>query len=344
MKLQENISLAPYTTFKSGGPARWFVEAVSEQELLAALRFARERRIPVFVLGGGSNLLVSDAGFNGLVVRIALKGVAEEEHGLFSVAAGEDWDGFVRRAVAENCAGIESLAGIPGTVGGTPVQNVGAYGQEVAETIQSVRVFDLWSSEFVDLPREECEFSYRASIFNKRLKGRYIVTRVAYRLVPEGLPRLAYADLKTHFAGHQNAPTLLDVYDAVREIRNRKGMLIVEGEMDCRSAGSFFKNPVVPADMVGRIAAQAAVTEADVPRYPARDGLVKLPAAWLLEKSGFTKGFVQGKAGISSRHTLALINRGGASAADVMALRDSIVAEVERRFGIRLEPEPVVVG
>lgn len=320
------------------------MEASTEDELVEGVCFARERHVPLFVLGGGSNLLVSDAGFAGLVLKIELKGVEEEQSGLFNVDAGEDWDGFVRRAVAGDCAGIECLAGIPGTVGGTPVQNVGAYGQEVADTIQRVRALDLQTLKFVDLGREECGFSYRTSIFNTTAKGRYIVARVAYRLVPQGAPRLAYADLKKHFAGHADTPPLIDVYHAVREIRHRKGMLIVEGESDCRSAGSFFKNPVVPAGMLGRIAEQAAVAEVDVPRYPAGHGLVKLPAAWLLEQSGFTRGFAQGNAGISSRHTLALINRGGASAADVIALRDRIVADVNRRFGIELEPEPVFVG
>ncbi len=340
----ENVPLAPYTTFKIGGPARWFADVADEAELLAAVAFARDRGLPLFALGGGSNLLVSDAGFSGVVARIVMKGVAASECGEeFRVAAGEDWDGFVRLAVELNCAGVECLAGIPGTVGGTPVQNVGAYGQEVAETIQGVRALDLRTREFVEMGREECGFSYRRSIFNTTEKGRYIVTRVDYKLRQGGAPSLAYADLQRRFADAAAQPTLAEVCDAVRQIRRSKGMLMVQGEADSRSAGSFFKNPVVPAADLAGIAVAAGLAEGAVPRYPAAHGRVKLPAAWLLEKAGFAKGTAQGRAGISSRHTLALVNLGGATAADVIALRDHIVAVVEGKFGVRLEQEPVLL-
>ena len=338
MQFLEHVPLAPHTTFKIGGPARYFGEAASESDIIEVVEFARSRRLPLFVLGGGSNLLVSDEGFPGFVVRIALKGI-EQQGGIFRVAAGEDWDRFVTQVVAENHGGVECLAGIPGTVGGTPVQNVGAYGQEVAETIVEVRAIDLRTLEARDLAPSECGFTYRRSIFNSTERGRYIVTRVDYALAKNGAPRLAYADLQKHFAGKPE-PSLAEVAAAVRSIRRSKGMFIVEGDPDCRSAGSFFKNPVVSKEHYARIAEFAG----GVPSYPAADGFQKIPAAWLVEQAGFHKGYVFGHAGISSRHALALINRGEAKAADMIALRDRIVAAVEQKFSICLEPEPVFLG
>jgi UDP-N-acetylmuramate dehydrogenase len=345
MRVLEQVLLAPYTTFGIGGPARWFVEASTEDEVLEAVRFARERNAPLFVLGGGSNLLVSDVGFPGVVLRIALKGIEQaetSESAIFSVSAGEDWDAFVSLAVGKNYAGIECLAGIPGTVGGTPVQNVGAYGQEVAETIRLVRALDLQAIDYVELNAKECGFSYRRSIFNSSERGRYIVTRVDYELRSGLNASLSYADLKRYFGNWTRQPTLLEVSSAVREIRHQKGMLIVAGDPDCRSAGSFFKNPVISAEHFARITASMDGTS--VPCYPAANGQVKIPAAWLLDQAGFHKGYTLGRAGISTRHTLALINRGGASANDMTALRDAIVAKVLEQFAIRLEPEPVWVG
>ena len=345
MQVLEQISLAPYTTFGIGGPARWFVEASTEDEVLEAVNFARQRNAPLFVLGGGSNLLVSDTGFPGIVLRIALRGVEQQEAGgtvAFSVAAGEDWDVFVSNAVSQNCAGIECLAGIPGTVGGTPVQNVGAYGQEVSETIRLVRALDLQRMQFANLSANDCGFAYRRSIFNSSERGRYIVTRVDYQLTSHSDALVSYVDLKRYFKEWTRKPTLSEVSIAVREIRRQKGMLIVPDDPDCRSAGSFFKNPVISAEHFAQIAAN--VDGASVPSYPAADGHVKVPAAWLLDQAGFHKGYALGRAGISSRHTLALINRGGASADDIAALRDAIIAKVSERFAIRLEPEPVWVG
>jgi UDP-N-acetylmuramate dehydrogenase len=340
MHFREHVPLAPYTTFHIGGPARWFAEARSEAEILEAVDFARTRSLPLFVLGGGSNLLVSDDGFPGLVLRIALKGIGQEDE-IFCVAAGEDWDSFVTHVVRQNYAGVECLAGIPGTVGGTPVQNVGAYGQEVAEIIVAVRVIDLDSLEAKELAPADCGFSYRRSIFNSTARGQYIVTRVDYALKKNAPARIAYADLKKHFSGAPD-PSLTEVAAAVRDIRHAKGMLIVPGDPDCRSAGSFFKNPVVSAEHFGRIAAEFG--GAGVPNYPAGEGFIKLLAAWLVDQAGFHKGYVLGSAGISSRHTLALINRGNAKAADILVLRDRIVAAVEQRFSIRLEPEPIFLG
>jgi UDP-N-acetylmuramate dehydrogenase len=339
MQFQPSVPLAPYTTFRIGGPASWFAEASEEQHVTAAVEFARARNLPLFILGGGSNLLVSDAGYPGLVLHMALRGIAENCLDL-QVAAGENWDTLVSFAVNRGYAGIECLAGIPGTVGATPVQNVGAYGQEVAETITSLRAYDTERNQFVELGARDCGFAYRRSIFNSAARGRYILTQVRYRLRADAPPNLAYADLQRYFAGHAGAPSLAETSAAVRQIRHAKGMLIVEGDRDCRSAGSFFKNPIVAQAHFERIAAACA---GRVPSYPAETGTVKLPAAWLVEQAGFPKGFGTGAAGISSRHTLALINRDHASAADILALRDQIVAAVEEKFGIRLEMEPILL-
>ena len=340
-EIRSNVLLAPMTTLGIGGVAKFYAEATREEEVELAVRWARERSMPLFVLGGGSNLLVADAGFNGLVLRVGLKGMAQaaKDDGLFQVAAGEDWDGFVQRAVNEGCAGVECLAGIPGTVGGTPVQNVGAYGQEVAETIERVRVLDRGSLEFLEMGREECQFSYRASLFNSTARERYLVTRVDFRLRPGGEANLAYGDLQKEFGGGAE-PDLATVVAAVRRIRRSKGMLLVEGDVDCRSAGSFFKNPVVDELQLGEITARVGERP---PLYRAGDGKVKLPAAWLIEKAGFVKGFRLGRVGISSRHTLALVNLGGATAAEILVLRDLIVGRVGA-LGVLLEMEPVLLG
>jgi UDP-N-acetylmuramate dehydrogenase len=348
MQFLEQVPLAPYTTFQIGGPARWFAEAASEDDIAAGVAFAAERHLPLFVLGGGSNLLVSDAGFPGLVLRIALEGIAsDQENGrvIVSSAAGEDWDGLVAYAVGAGYAGIECLSGIPGTVGGTPVQNVGAYGQEVSQTILAVRAFDRTTGAFVDLSSAACGFSYRRSIFNTAQRERYIVSRVDYALHQNGPANFVYADLARYFAAHNQAsPTLAEVREAVRTIRAQKGMLLVAGNSDCRSAGSFFKNPIVPATVLDSLADELGVERRSIPAYPAQDGEVKLSAAWLIERAGFQKGYALGNAGISSRHTLALINRGGASAAEIVALRDQVTDAVASRFAVRLEPEPVWLG
>jgi UDP-N-acetylmuramate dehydrogenase len=344
--IQQNIPLAPYTTLQIGGPARYFAQVHTEPELLAAVSFGRERSLPIFVLGGGSNLLVGDSGFAGLVLHIAIQQPlsSSDRDGLLyeTVPAGLEWNDFVLSICEQGISGIECLAGIPGSVGGTPVQNVGAYGQEVSETIVSVRALDLDTMQFVDLANAECGFAYRRSIFNTTHRGRYIVTAVTFRFDPTRKPHLTYADLTRHFGASQ--PTPLEVYFAVRDIRHSKGMLLVDGEPDCRSAGSFFKNPVVDPGVLDRIASTLDLPKDKIPRWPAENNQIKLPAAWLLERAGFVKGYAKGAAGISSRHTLALINRGNASAAELIALRDSIQQKVDSLFGIRLEQEPVQLG
>jgi UDP-N-acetylmuramate dehydrogenase len=352
MLLQENVPLAPLTTFKLGGPARFFVEANTTGEVQQAVVFARSKNLPIFVLGGGSNLLVADSGWPGLVLKIAILGIeqrgepsqAHEGRILFHVGAGESWDRFVWNAIRTSCAGVECLSGIPGSVGGTPVQNVGAYGQEVAETIESVHVLDLKDGQLRDLCHEACGFGYRSSIFNTTERGRFIVLRVTYALTPGGEPRITYADLKRHFEGRETSPNLAETREAVRHIRALKGMLIVPGDPDCQSAGSFFKNPVLTEEQHEELKKRASARGLTVPSYPALETRKKISAAWLVERSGFTKGFGFGRVGISSKHALAIVNHGGATAAEVIALKDQIQLRVEEIWGVRLEPEPVMIG
>jgi UDP-N-acetylmuramate dehydrogenase len=339
--IREEVLLAPLTTFGIGGAARYFALAATESGVAQAIRWANEKGTELFVLGGGSNLLVRDSGFAGLVLQIGILGIAALGDGIFDVGGGESWDGLVEHVVGLGYAGIECLAGIPGSVGGTPVQNVGAYGQEVSETIASVRAFDRQTDTFVELTKPECRFRYRESLFNTDEPGRYIVTRVRFQLRPGGAPQLKYADLQKRFSAGAT-PSLAEVVKIVREIRHSKGMLIVAGEPDCRSAGSFFKNPIVSLDTFEHVVSIA--NGADVPHWPVGEGLVKVPAAWLLEHAGFVKGYGTGAVGISSRHTLALVNRGGATFADVEELQAEIVERVKAKFGVKLEREPVVLS
>lgn len=347
MDLREHVALAPSTTLGVGGEARWFATVTTEAETVEAFRFAQERNIPVFVLGGGSNLLVADGGFDGLVVHVALRGLTEhalpDGRVLLQVGAGESWDALVQQTVERDLAGMECLAGIPGTVGGTPIQNVGAYGQEVGETISALRCIDLQTLQPVELSNADCGFAYRTSLLNTTERGRYLVTRVDFALLPGGAPKLDYAELRKRFAGAPT-PSLLQVAEAVREIRRGKGMVVDPADPNSRSAGSFFRNPIVPADAVQRLASTLALPPKEIPRWAVGEGSVKLPAAWLLERAGFVRGYTLGEAGISARHTLALINRGSATAGDVVRLRDRIVRTVQERFGIVLEQEPVCVG
>ena len=350
MLLQENIPLAPFTTFRIGGPARFFVEAKTVSEAQEAVTFAQSKSLPLVVLGGGSNLLVADSGWPGLVLKIAIAGIAQrpghDDQGrvLFDIGAGESWDRFVSHAVMAHCAGVECLSGIPGSVGGTPVQNVGAYGQEVSQTIESVEVLDLKDGQVRELCNQACGFSYRSSIFNTTERGRFIILRVTYALIPGGEAYIEYADLKRHFEGRESRPNLAETREAVRHIRALKGMLIVPGDSDCQSAGSFFKNPVLTEAQHDDLRRRAAAKGLSVPSYPALEKNHKVSAAWLVEKSGFSRGYGFGHAGISSKHALAIVNRGGATAAEVLALKEQIQHRVEELWGVRLEPEPVMVG
>jgi len=350
MLLQENVALAPLTTFRIGGPARYFVEAASPTEVQEAVSWARTKNVPFFVLGGGSNLLIADSGWPGVVLKIGISGIdrqarpSAEGKVFFEVGAGESWDHFVSHAIAQNCAGIECLSGIPGSVGGTPVQNVGAYGQDVSQTIESVEVFDLKENHVRELCHEACGFSYRSSIFNTSERGRFIILRVTYSLIPGGDAHLEYGDLKRHFAERESVPALGEVREAIRQIRARKGMLIVEGDPDCQSAGSFFKNPVLSETQHQDLQKRASGKQLAIPTYPGLEKNHKVSAAWLVEHSGFVRGYALGQAGISSKHALALVNLGGASAAEILALKDQIQQGVENIWGVRLEPEPVILS
>lgn len=337
------MPLAPFTTLGIGGPARYFIHARSETVVQPAIEFAKTENLPLLVLGGGSNLLVADEGFNGVVLRIEVGGIQWNDHPLSSeviAGGGEEWDRVVAQSVERDLYGLECLSGIPGSVGGTPVQNVGAYGQEISETLVHVRAYDRRMDRFVELSREDCRFQYRSSIFNTTDRERYIVTAVTYRLKKNDRPAIQYADLQREFE-HTTNPTLAAVREAVRRIRARKAMLLQPGDPDSHSAGSFFKNPILTEETLAEIEAQ---TSEKLPRYPAGAGYAKTAAAWLIEHAGFTRGFSMNLAGISTRHTLALVNKGGATAADVIKLAREIRHRVEDRFGIRLAVEPVFVG
>ncbi len=347
MILREHVPLAPLTTLGVGGPARYFAEASDENEVQEAVEFARSRELPLFVLGGGSNVLVADTGFNGLVLKVDLRGVERVVVGedvTFRVAAGEDWDAFVARTVEEDCAGLECLSGIPGSVGGTPVQNVGAYGQDVSETIREVTALDRQTLELRAFSNAECGFAYRSSVFNTNLRDSYIILSVSFLLRRGGKPAIRYADLQKAFGSVSAEPTLQQVRDAVREIRRSKAMLIVPGDDNCQSAGSFFKNPVVSQVTFAELEARLSSRGMSLPSYPASDGYRKLSAAWLVEHAGFAKGYNRGAAGISRRHALAIVNRGGATAAEIVALKDEIQSRVLEELGVQLQPEPVFLG
>lgn len=337
------------TTFKVGGNARYFVEAGDETVISGVFKNTPDPEI--FVLGGGSNVLISDQGFGGTVLKIALKGIefGSPNNGIVTVTAqaGEDWDDFVSLCVSKNLAGLECLSGIPGLVGGTPIQNVGAYGQEVSESIRSVRVLERSSGNVFEIVNQECGFEYRRSIFNSSQKDRYVVLSVVFDLIQNGEPKIAYADLRGLFDGTR--PTLDKVREGVRRIRKSKGMLVRQGGTDSNSAGSFFKNPIVSKRRFDKVAESAVrlgfiTGESEMPSYETGDGSFKIPAAWLIEKSGFYKGFEAGRAGISTTHSLALINRGGGTAAEIHELMDRIQGVIDANFGLRLVPEPNFVG
>ena len=333
--------LANHTTFRLGGPARSFVEATTEQQLIDTVADRDSRGEPVLVLGGGSNVLIADEGFDGTVVKVATRGVRTEaadcSGAQLEVAAGEVWDDLVARAVAAQWSGMETLSGIPGSVGAVPIQNVGAYGAEVATLIQRVRTWDRAEGAIRTFAAAECGFGYRDSRF-KREKGRHLVLRVDFQLPlgelgqPVRYPELARA---LGVAVGQRAPASR-VRETVLAIRRRKGMVLDANDHDTWSAGSFFTNPVLTPG-------QAASLPAEAPRFPAGEG-VKTSAAWLIQHAGFPAGHGSGPARLSTRHVLALTNRGHATTADVLALAREIRDGVRERFGITLVPEVNLVG
>jgi UDP-N-acetylmuramate dehydrogenase len=327
--------LSSLTTLRLGGPPKAYVEAADEHELVAAVRDAEP---PVLVLAGGSNLVVADEGFPGTVVAVRSAGIARDGERL-TVAAGEVWDDVVAYAVAEGLAGIECLSGIPGSTGATPIQNVGAYGQEVADTVANVRVYDREADAVLDLPPEECGFGYRTSRFKYR--DRWVVLSVTFALRRSDVSdALRYAELAAA-VGAERAP-LADVRAAVLELRRGKGMVVDPDDPDSVSAGSFFTNPILSPGEFERLSAAAAPERP--PAWPEADGRVKTSAAWLIGRAGFARGHGDGRAGISAKHTLAIVNRGGASTAEAIALARAVRDAVRDRFGVELHPEPVLVG
>lgn len=330
--MRRNVALAPLTTLGIGGPAKLFIEAASADEVRQAVEWAKTNGEALLVLAGGSNVLIADEGFDGLVLHLKSRGITDHGDGVVKVAAGESWDAFVDMAVQKSWAGIECLSGIPGSTGATPIQNVGAYGQDVSETITEVEVLERSTGRVKTLRNEDCRFEYRSSIFKHEARDRTIVLAVTFRLRPGGAPAVRYPELQ-QFVGH--AADLQQVRDAVITIRRRKAMVIDPRDPDTRSDGSFFMNPIVSPAVFQKLG--------DMPHFPAGDN-VKLSAAWLIEHAGFARGFVHGNVGISSKHTLAIINRGGGTAREVLELVRMIQDRVREKFGIELQPEPNFIG
>lgn len=336
------MALAPHTTLRVGGPARYLVEAQTEDDVVRALELAHRRGLPVRVLGGGSNLLIADAGFDGLVLAMAIGGLSFSSTGdgaVLSAGAGVPWDHVVGQAVQRGLSGLEGLSGIPGRTGATPIQNVGAYGQEVAETISSVRVLDRSSLEISELDARGCRFGYRDSFFKSEAPERYVVTAVRFTL-SAGAPRPAtYPDLQRELARRQLAePSVSELRQCVLAVRAEKSMLLDANDPNGRSCGSFFLNPIVTASDLARV--QSVAGSLSVPAYPQADGRMKLAAAWLIEQSGFGKGLRDGAVGLSTKHALAIVAHDGATAEDVRRLAQRIQSGVRVRFGVELAPEP----
>jgi UDP-N-acetylmuramate dehydrogenase len=348
---RSDVPLAPLTTLRLGGPARRLVTAYDEAELVSAVRAADTAAEPLLVLGGGSNVVLPDEGFDGTVVRIAVRGLAGRRAGervLLDVAAGEDWDTLVATCVADRLVGVEALSGIPGLAGASPVQNIGAYGQELAQTATAVRAYDRTSGEVVVLDRGQCRFAYRHSTF-KAQPGRYVVLAVQLALGEgERSAPVRYAELARRLGVEVGDTAPLDaVRDAVLALRRSKGMVLDPTDVDTRSAGSFFTNPLLqPQEAASLRERVRARLGADVraPEWPEPDGRVKTSAAWLIERSGFAKGHFDGPVGLSTKHTLALVNRGGGTAADLRRVSRAVRDGVQDAFGVTLVPEPVVVG
>lgn len=349
--VREHVPLAPLTTFEVGGPARFFFEPTTVDEVQAGLAWAAHERIAVIVLGGGSNVVVADRGVDALVLRPRLRGVHVAQDGAFdrvTVGAGEPWAAFVSDSVDADRAGVECLAGIPGDVGAVPIQNVGAYGQEVADTLCEVEAVERDSLERLTLARAACEFGYRDSIFKRALRDRVVVVAVSFRLLRGGTPTLRYAELKQQFEG-KPAPGLRDVRDKVLVLRRNKSMLVDVSDENHRSAGSFFMNPVVSAGDADRIEERARAfgtlaTGEKMPRFAAGTGAVKLSAGWLIERSGLAKGTHRGAVGLSTRHALAVVNRGGARASDIVAFARGVQQTVAETLGVSITPEPTFLG
>lgn len=344
--LRENVPLAPMTTLGIGGSARYFADVTTVEALSSGIEWARARGLSLFVLGGGSNIVVADRGFAGLVLRMSIRGIETRSLGdevLITAGAGEEWDSLVARCVAGNWAGFECLSGIPGRVGATPIQNVGAYGQETSESLASIQAVDLLTREIVELSAADCEFGYRTSRFKERDRDRFVIARVTYRLSVNGKPAVRYPELQKYLAERgASDPSLGDVRDAVLTIRRRKAMVIDPSDTDSRSVGSFFVNPVVSIAELERI--KQALASDDLPAFPVSEDRVKLSAAWLIERGGIARGYAYGNVGTSTKHALAIVNRGGGTAREVIELKELIQTRVLDMVGIALAVEPVFVG
>lgn len=342
--LREHVPLDSLCTLGIGGKARWFARADRSEDVRAIHQWCSEHDVPVFVLGGGSNLVISDEGFDGLVLSMAITGVSMTRVPggmIVSAGAGESWDALVQSVVAQDLSGVECLSGIPGTVGGTPIQNVGAYGQEVSSVIERVTAFDRNNSDLLEMTPADCRFSYRMSRFKADDAGRFIVCGVSFRLT-HSTPTLTYPDLLAELERRAvRHPIPLDVRDAVLMVRRRKGMVLDVADPDTRSVGSFFMNPVVTPDDRERVASLAGDK---VPGFTTADGRVKIPAAWLIERSGLHKGSGDQTVGLSSKHPLAIVNRGGATTSEVIQFAVKIKRAVLDWCGVWLRPEPVFVG
>lgn len=346
LPIERDVPLAPLTTLDIGGAARYFCRIETEEQTREALAWARARSLPLAVLGGGSNVLAADAGWPGLVLHIAIPGLEWQASGAARVGAGVVWDELVEQACARQLAGLECLSGIPGSAGAAPVQNIGAYGQEISETVTRLQALDIATGAPVEFTRDDCGFGYRRSRFNGRDAGRYLITEVQLALRPEGAPTLRYAELERRMRTAGQPPSLAATRAMVRELRGEKGMLLDPRHPERRTAGSFFKNPVVTAEQWQKISGRSPLP----PHWPVEGsdsaGEVKISAAWLIEQSGFHKGYrlqPSGRAGISSRHALALINYGGATRAELWELAQTIRDAVLNHWGIELQPEPVLL-
>jgi UDP-N-acetylmuramate dehydrogenase len=344
MIVEHDVPLAPRTTLGLGGPAKRLVRVERIDELREALALAIDDHEPILVLGGGSNLVVRDEGFAGVAIQIGMSDVhivIADDHAIVSVGAGLAWDELVAQMCAAQLVGVECMSGIPGLVGATPIQNVGAYGQEVGDTIVLVSAFDRETAEMVEIPAADCELAYRSSKF--RGSDRWIVLEVVFRLargrksIPIRYPELGKA-LGVPDGGQ--AP-LQAVRDTVIALRRAKGMVVDPDDPDSRSAGSFFTNPIVGATQLA--AFEQRLGGAKYPSWPVAGGKTKLAAAWLIERAGFTKGFTRGRVGISSKHALALVNRGGATTRELLEVAREIQISVREKLGIELSPEPIIV-
>ena len=345
--IRKNVSLAGFTTFGVGGPAHRFMAVSTHEEAAQAIAFACKQGLTHFVLGGGSNVLFSDNGFSGLVIQNRIKGFSVARNGcsaLVTVGGGEDWQDFVDRCVDKGWQGIECLAGIPGTVGASAVQNIGAYGQEVSQSIVQVDALETARGNAVRFVKKQCCFGYRRSIFNTVEADRYLITGVTFRLNPGGTPLIAYQELDERLAANA-APTLGDVRDAVLAIREDKGLLLREGIESFKSAGSFFKNPVIKGEEYESITrvVEGAGSFANW-AWPMESGAVKLSAACLIQCAGFHRGYRKGAVGISPRHNLIMVNCGGASAREIVNFAVEVRQRVLERFGVPLVPEVRLIG